>query len=51
MAYYELKSMFEERAAIYEYEGGMTREEAEKQATKDIYWFGTKEDDDGIGDN
>lgn len=30
------KEMFEERAAIREFDGGMTREEAEKQAAEDV---------------
>ena len=30
------KEMFEERAAIREFDAGMTREEAEKQAMEDV---------------
>lgn len=32
----EEKELFEERAAIMEYDGGMTREQAEKEAYKDV---------------
>ena len=32
----DLKELFEERAAIMEFEGGMTREEAEREARKDL---------------
>lgn len=32
-----MNDKFEERAAIMEYDGGMTREEAEIAAYKDIY--------------
>lgn len=39
------KEMFEERAAIREFDGGMTREEAEKQAREDVQ----KEIDKGEG--
>lgn len=42
MTEYE-QELFEERAAIMEYDGGMTREEAEREAYKDI--MGSKKDD------
>ena len=32
-----MNDKFEERAAIMEYDGGMTREEAEIEAYKDVY--------------
>lgn len=32
----DLQELFEERAAIMEYDGGMTREQAEIEAWKDI---------------
>jgi hypothetical protein len=32
-----LRELFEERAAIIEFEGGLSREEAEEEAKRDVY--------------
>lgn len=31
------KELFEERSAIMEYDGGLSREQAEKEALQDVY--------------
>lgn len=42
----DLQELFEERAAIMEYDGGMTREQAEIEAWKDIMKnYGNKSED------
>jgi len=48
----QLKELFEERAAIMQYDGGMSREEAEEAARFDVYGdYATIEEGEKEGSN